>query len=307
MLSRRYTVLLADRTTGVVHRFTISLRPALLIVGTILALPILIGLGARWSASAEIAQLRTARAGLVLENESYRAATGELTAQISSLQAAVTELGEQAALDPAAAKAMNNLPALLRARARGGVAQAGTSTLLSSALSTPESTFGVLRDLLGVLESHLQIARHGVERQQALAAAIPAIWPAHGWLSSAFGRRSDPFTGDPDFHSGLDISTSRGAAVYATADGRVVSAAYSGNYGNLVVIEHGFGIVTRYAHLSRFAVKPGARVSRGEVIGYVGATGRATAPHLHYEVLVNGRIMNPLRLLTARPSAAVAN
>jgi murein DD-endopeptidase MepM/ murein hydrolase activator NlpD len=143
-----------------------------------------------------------------------------------------------------------------------------------------------------------------VERRHALAAATPTIWPAHGWLSSGYGRRADPFTGDPDFHSGLDISTGRGAPVYATADGTVVSASSSGNYGNLVVVDHGFGIVTRYAHLSRFTVKPGAKVSRGDLIGLVGATGRATAPHLHYEVLVNGRLMNPLRLLTARPTAA---
>jgi murein DD-endopeptidase MepM/ murein hydrolase activator NlpD len=304
MLFRRYTVLLADRTTGVVRRFTLSVRPILAIGTALCLLPVLMGLGARWSAWAEIEHLRTANAGLLLENESYRAATGELTAQISSLQAAVAELGEQATLDPASLKAINNLPALLRTRAMGGMAQSGTTALLNSALPTPESTFGVLRDLLGVLESHLQIARHGVERRHALAAATPTIWPAHGWLSSGYGRRADPFTGDPDFHSGLDISTGRGAPVYATADGTVVSASSSGNYGNLVVVDHGFGIVTRYAHLSRFTVKPGAKVSRGDLIGLVGATGRATAPHLHYEVLVNGRLMNPLRLLTARPTAA---
>ncbi len=86
--------------------------------------------------------------------------------------------------------------------------------------------------------------------------------------------------------------------MYATADGTVESASYSGDYGNLIVLKHGFGLTTRYGHLSGFAVKAGQPVKRGDVIGYVGATGRATGPHLHYEILTNGQLMNPLQLLT---------
>jgi murein DD-endopeptidase MepM/ murein hydrolase activator NlpD len=86
--------------------------------------------------------------------------------------------------------------------------------------------------------------------------------------------------------------------VFATADGLVESASYTGDYGNLLVIKHGFGLATRYGHLSAFAVKPGRSVKRGEVIGYVGSTGRSTGAHVHYEILANGQLINPLLLLT---------
>jgi murein DD-endopeptidase MepM/ murein hydrolase activator NlpD len=115
-----------------------------------------------------------------------------------------------------------------------------------------------------------------------------------------FGNRKDPFTGGPDFHSGLDISANAGSPIRATADGTIESAGYAGNYGNAVVVNHGFGISTRYGHMSRIAARKGQTVKRGDVIGFVGSTGRATSAHLHYEVLLNGQTINPLRLL-ARP------
>ena len=105
-------------------------------------------------------------------------------------------------------------------------------------------------------------------------------------------------TGEPDFHQGLDISTEKGQPVYATADGTVESASFSGDYGNFIVLKHDFGLSTRYGHLSRFNVAPGASVKRGDVIGLVGSTGRSTGAHVHYEVLANGRLINPLPLLT---------
>jgi murein DD-endopeptidase MepM/ murein hydrolase activator NlpD len=170
--------------------------------------------------------------------------------------------------------------------------------LAKAPISSPEDTFGVLRDLLQGLENRLRSVRHDVEKRVELAAATPSIWPAHGWLTGMFGGRSDPFTGEPGFHQGIDISTDRGQPVYATADGVVDSAAFTGDYGNLVVLHHEFGLSTRYGHLSRFAVGAGQRVKRGDILGYVGATGRATGTHLHYEILANGQLINPLQLLT---------
>src|SRR5207249_122289 len=129
------------------------------------------------------------------------------------------------------------------------------------------------KDLLGVLEGQLTSAREGVERRQALAAAAPSVWPLTGWLTSNFGNRKDPVDGSPEFHAGLDISAEKGTPVHATADGTVRLAAYNGNYGNCIEITNGFGIVTRFGHLSGYAVRPGQRVNRGQTIGYVGATG----------------------------------
>jgi len=175
-----------------------------------------------------------------------------------------------------------------------------------SALANPDDTFGLRRTLLEGLESRLDVVRVDVEKRNALAAATPSIWPVHGWLSSTAGNRSDPFTGENDFHPGLDISADKGDPVYATADGTVTNASMAGNYGNLVIIDHGYGLETRYGHLSAFKIKQGQTVKRGDLIGLVGSTGRATGAHLHYEVRANGRILNPLQLLL-QPRRASGN
>ena len=301
MSPRRYTVLIADRSSGVMRQVKVSLRATVIAVVTVLALPVLMGLGAKWSSRSEIDQLHSANSSLTIENGSYRAATGELTAQIQSLEGVINDLGARATLDPAQARAMAKLPAVVKTRAAGGTnvpASPAMTEIATTALSSPEDTFGVLRDLLQGLESRLSYVRRDVERREALAASTPSIWPALGWLSGRFGNRSDPFSGEPGYHQGLDISTDKGQPVYATADGSVESASYTGDYGNLIALKHGFGLVTRYGHLSAFAVKPGQNVKRGAVIGFVGSTGRATGSHLHYEILANGKLIDPLQLLT---------
>jgi murein DD-endopeptidase MepM/ murein hydrolase activator NlpD len=298
LASRRYSIVLADRATGVVRRFTVPVRPALAAIACILALPVLMGLGARWSVGAAIHDLETANTILEMENANYRQTTDQLVSQIAELQSAVDDLGLQAIVDPAASRAMERLPAGVRTRAMGG--GAAEAAVPHGALDSIDQTFGALREVLGAIESRLTLVRTGVERRQALAAATPSIWPVAGYLSSAYGPRRDPFTGGSDFHSGLDISAPKGQPIQATADGLVTTASYQGNYGNLIEVDHGFGITTRYGHLSRFAVTKGQRVRRGDIIGYVGSTGRSTSPHLHYEVLVNGRLTDPRRLLTNR-------
>jgi len=306
MKARRYTVVIADRSSGALRHVTVSLRRTILGIAAVLALPILMGLGAKWSARVELEQIRVANSLLQVENGSYRAATGELTGQIQSLENVINDLGSRASLDPAQARAMQRLPAVVKTRAAGGTttpANSAIAEIAAAAFSSPEDTFGVLRDLLHGLENRLRYVRRDVERREALANATPSIWPAHGWLTGTFGGRSDPFTGEPGYHQGIDIATEKGQPIYATADGTVESASYTGDYGNLVVIAHGFGLTTRYGHLSAFAQKVGHEVKRGDIIGYVGSTGRSTGAHLHYEILANGKLINPLQLLT-QPSAA---
>jgi murein DD-endopeptidase MepM/ murein hydrolase activator NlpD len=301
MPGRRYTVLIADRSTGVLRRVTISLRAATAVVASVLMMPVLIGLGARWSAHVEIDTLRSTAGSLEAENSNFRQTTGELTTQIQSLEGVIDELGARAALDPAQARAMQKLPAVIKSKAAGGSSQTSaaiTDVISSSLTSSPEDTFGVLRNLLQGLENRLRYVRRDVERTEALASATPSIWPTYGWLTGTFGGRPDPFTGEPAFHQGIDISTEKGQPVYATANGLVDSATYSGDYGNLITLRHDFGLSTRYGHLSRFAVKPGQTVRRGDVVGYVGSTGRSTGAHLHYEILANNKLINPLQLLT---------
>ena len=271
----------------------------------VLAAPVVAGLALRLTSVTEVQHLRTTNATLEQENASYREATGTLATQIESLQSAISELGMRARLDPVSARAMEKLPANIRNRAAGGTTVAGATAMLTpevstSSFSAAERTFGILKNVLSSLESHLNIVRRNVEKRESLMNATPSIWPIHGWLSGGFGMRPDPFSGERDFHPGLDISADKGTPILATADGVVQLAAPSGDYGNLVIVNHGYGLVTRYGHLSKFAVWTGKEVLRGEVLGYVGATGRATGPHLHYEILANGRLMNPMQLLAGK-------
>ncbi|MCL4811002.1 MAG: M23 family metallopeptidase [Vicinamibacteraceae bacterium] len=285
---------------GARRRIALPLRPTVAVIGAAASLPLLAGLGARISADTELRRLEAANQALVLENLSYREATGALASQISSLQTAVATLGSSEALSPEAARAMSRLPAAVRHRAMGGTPQApkAAEALIAAATVSPANTFGVLRELLGSLETKIAGVQNDVARLEALAAATPSIWPAVGWLTGTFGSRSDPFTREADYHTGLDISGNKGEKVVVTANGTVRSAGWAGDYGNMVVVDHEFGLVTRYAHLSKVLVKQGAAVRRGDVLGEVGSTGRATGPHLHYEVWAHGRPLNPLSLLT---------
>lgn len=130
----------------------------------------------------------------------------------------------------------------------------------------------------------------------------PSIWPVLGHITDSFGERLDPFSGEGAFHTGVDVASDYGAPVHATADGVVTIADDHAGYGRLVVIDHGFGITTWYAHLSAFSTVPGTRVKRGEVVGYTGISGRSTGPHVHYEVRVNNAPVNPWRYMRATPA-----
>jgi len=129
--------------------------------------------------------------------------------------------------------------------------------------------------------------------RENLLAATPSILPTDGWFSSRFGYRKSPFSGKKEFHKGLDIAAHKGTDILATADGVVTFSGRKGLMGNMVVIDHGHGMVTRYAHIHKTLKKRGEAVKRGDIIGLVGNTGRSTGSHLHYEVLLNGIQVNP--------------
>ena len=147
------------------------------------------------------------------------------------------------------------------------------------------------------VERDLSVLEQKFVAQAQLLSSTPSIAPVRGILTDGFGGRSDPFTGEPGTHNAIDISSALGQAVRAPADGIVVKSEWANGYGNVVYLSHGYGYSTRYGHLSSFAVRPGARVKRGDVIGYVGSTGRSTGPHLHYEVRLNNNPVNPLEYI----------
>jgi murein DD-endopeptidase MepM/ murein hydrolase activator NlpD len=136
-----------------------------------------------------------------------------------------------------------------------------------------------------------------LHEQKSILAATPSIWPVKGWVTSEFGVRESPFRSGVEFHKGLDISTRFGKEVVAPADGLVIVSGYDQQEGNYIKIDHGRGLATGFAHLSRMAVKQGMRVKKGDIIGYVGDTGRSTGPHLHYAVFVNNVPVNPRKYL----------
>lgn len=136
-----------------------------------------------------------------------------------------------------------------------------------------------------------------LHEQKSILASTPSLWPVTGWVTSDFGARQSPFRRGVEFHKGIDISTRFGKEIVAPADGLVVSSGYESQDGNFIKIDHGHGFSTAFLHLSRMAVKQGVRVKKGQIIGYVGDTGRSTGSHLHYSVFVNNVPVNPRRYL----------
>jgi len=147
------------------------------------------------------------------------------------------------------------------------------------------------------VNSYLKLSNLLIENQLKVE-STPSLWPAKGWISSPFGYRISSFTGSRVLHSGLDIATYHGAPIYATGNGLVVFAGYKPLYGNIVMIDHGYGYVTRYGHCSKILVKSGDFVKKGHIIAKIGSTGRSTGPHVHYEVLLSGIPANPIKFIT---------
>ena len=150
------------------------------------------------------------------------------------------------------------------------------------------------------LEQRYRSLDEKFSEQLLIQASRPVAPPVIGYVTGLMGRREDPFNpAIRDNHVGVDISAPHGKQVVASADGIVIFAGVREGYGNIVVIDHKFGWSTRYGHLSRVNVQVGQRVSRNDVVGFVGMTGRTTGPHLHYEIWLNNRPINPMRILTA--------
>ncbi|MBN2808169.1 MAG: peptidoglycan DD-metalloendopeptidase family protein [Deltaproteobacteria bacterium] len=146
-------------------------------------------------------------------------------------------------------------------------------------------------------ESELGHLSTYLKERQTLLNFTPSVWPVRGWISSAFGYRVSPFTGRRELHRGIDIVNRAGTPVVVSADGQVVFAGYKTGYGKMVIVDHGLGKVTKYGHLSKIDVQNGDLLVRGQELGLLGNTGRSTGPHLHYEVVENGKVVDPVDYL----------
>ena len=288
MFKELYTVILVPHTgeqfrkwrlsSGVVKAFA-ALAGVVLIVTPVLVAHYV----SFYQGLTDLRELRMANTELKRQNIDYEVSVEHLNEQVASLQDFVMKLSVMAGLD---------MPQ------RTG---AGVGGSLDLDLSTRTSAYAQVKDKLDRMRgdlSHLEergrVLKRFYQQNTLMLASTPSIWPVRGYFSSTYGQRNDPFTRVRAMHYGIDISTPMGRPVVATADGIILYAAKRGTYGNIVVIDHRFGMMTRYAHLSKFNVRAGARVKRGDVVGYVGSSGRSRAPHLHYEVWVDNATVHPL-------------
>ncbi|MFQ5735887.1 MAG: M23 family metallopeptidase [Thermodesulfobacteriota bacterium] len=168
---------------------------------------------------------------------------------------------------------------------------------LDGLVNRMRSDIRVLKHQAATQENSFTDLQERLVKQTSFLAATPSIWPVRGWVTSTYGKRISPFTGRPQKHKGLDIANRVGTPVIAPANGIVVKAGRNGGLGKSLVISHGYGVKTRYGHLSKIFVKVGQRIKRGDKIAAMGNTGRSTGPHLHYEVSLNGLPVNPSKYI----------
>ena len=182
--------------------------------------------------------------------------------------------------------------------------QAQHSDVVPAGINIDELTFSpVLQQLSDVSDQarhrtfEMQRLLSKLDKKRSLLSSIPSMYPVKGWVSSGYGYRISPFTGERTRHRGMDIASAIGTPILAPADGVVIFSGRKANFGNFIMIAHGYGIVTRYGHNAHNLVQPGQKVKRGDQIGTVGTSGRTTGPHVHYEVWVNGHPSNPRKFI----------
>lgn len=269
------TIIFVPHARARFRQLRISTR-ALGVAGGGAALLLVAAVAFAWAFFASSRQDRVFRFAMA-ENERLRASTAALHQKLDGVSKQLSEF---------------------EARTRRLAIVAGISDAVRSGLGGPSAAPGAAPgDLAGqsaLLASRLALLENQFSSRREKIAETPTVWPVHGAVNSGFGVRPDPFTGQPAFHEGLDISTPRLEPVLATADGVIVRSGWAGEYGKAIAIAHGDRYETLYGHLEQTLVAEGQRVRRGDRVGLVGSTGRSTAPHLHYEVHVDGRTVNPL-------------
>ncbi len=232
-------------------------------------------------------RLANQNAELKKTTEEIDLALGDLRRKMNDFEAKATQMGS--------ALGVAKLPLTQQAAAGGGLDLRTLSPMDGARFVQGE--LKVLKERSENLQDSLQLLDAAYEKQAAYLASTPSIIPVRGLYGNGYGWRKDPFTGERDFHQGLDITAAPGTRVVAPADGIVTTAGAIGGYGNFIVISHGYGVVTHYGHLMNYTVRAGQRVHRGDMIGHVGSTGRSTGPHLHYEVVVHQRTVDPTRYI----------
>lgn len=285
---RQFTIMILPDAQGRMRRIGVQgahlaggLAVALMLVGLAFAAP-LVGL---WNGilSNQLAQVTEERDRLAARSQEVESTLVEMRRRLDQFERRTEKMASLAGLD---------MPSL----ATPGLGQPEGIANLAPALQAEvlRSEAEDLAERGEILERRIDVVERALAARSERLARIPSVLPVAGLIGGGYGWRRDPFTGSRQFHRGVDVSAPVGTPVSAPADGIVLSAARESGYGNVVVLGHGDGLVTRFGHLHKFEVKPGQSVRRGDVIARVGNTGRSTGPHLHYEVMLEGRQVDPM-------------
>lgn len=288
MVEKRHsTIIVVPPTHGKVYKLQLS--PRALKIAAALGVLVLVLSVVSLAASGSFLRQRAAYRSLAQENRELKQANKRLSETVAQVQARLGQFEERTkAL--AIAAGVGDLLASPGDPARAAVGSGGPLEQLNS---EPE----ILVRRQQVLDRELAKVEQRLSEQTLLLAHTPSVAPVIGVITDGYGPRIDPITHRPAFHEGLDISVAHGTVVRAPAEGVVLAADRESGLGKVIKVAHGFGYTTVFGHLDRFLVKEGERVTRGQPIGKVGMTGRATGPHLHYEVWRDGEKQNPLHYI----------
>jgi len=292
MARQYYTFLIFPGTHGKLRKIQLPSYFVQLILGFALAGVMTVGVLANSYAHmllkiSDFNTLRTEREALKTHCHNLESVVTQTHEELMSLQSLATEVAMAYSFTGGGHP---RLPADVLKVANRGYASLGAD-------------YGASLHAFNMMEGRLLLASYPLDVSSPFHAkvyedsATPSIWPVRGVITAGFGQRMDPFTGEGAFHTGVDIAAPVGTPIRAVADGILFHAGPDSSYGNEALIDHGYGLTTKYGHLSTLAVVVGQEVSRGQIIGTVGMTGRATGPHLHYEVLVGGTPVNPVTYL----------
>lgn len=248
--------------------------------------------------------------GKVWELDSLRSQTRQQGEQLKQFAGSIVDMKSQMAQLKALSDRLSSV-ASVGGRGKkqqflgiGGTSEMSTVNLDELGKKTQKEQLEQMSQELDSLKSEAARQESGMKRlaeyfehRNSILSSTPNIWPVRGFITSEFGKRTSPIYGTQQFHQGLDIANAIGTPVVAPANGTVSETGYNSGYGHYIMIQHGYGMVTLYGHLSKVVVHDGQRVKKGELIGNVGNTGSSTGPHLHYEVRINGVPTNPRRYI----------
>ena len=285
-----YTFIVIPHASSQLHKLKLPVRTLHLLAGIgILSFFVVVALGFSYAKmafkAADYDKLQTENTDLKIQKKNLEVVTlklGEKLSNLESISAKIQTLIE----NDNAKRTKTNGPAI-----GGSKVDYTTAELLRSA--NLQDGLDLLKGRTAEMENQLSLLEQVATKRATQLLFTPNIWPVRGTITSHYGNRADPFSGEAELHLGLDISALYNTQIHAPADGVILYAARKAAYGNLLIIDHGSGLTTRYGHLARPLVKVGQTVKRGDIVGLVGTTGRTTAPHLHYEVRRNDRPVNP--------------